>query len=74
MSIVHLSEKGLKALKTDRLRGSSLLILEVAKRAPNITPRHLAELCVEILKTYGTPENAVEALRSGAVVLERLQS
>ena len=74
MSMVRLTKKGLKALKADGLQGTKLLVMEVAKRAPNITPRHLAELCAELHDIYRTPENAVEALRAGAVVLDRLQS
>ncbi len=66
-----LTRKGRRALKNDRVQGMHLLILEISARTENIEVDHATDLAVQLLARYGCPEDAVAALRSGEVKLQK---
>jgi hypothetical protein len=69
---IHITQKGRDALKNDSInKASDLLLLEVASRVENVTPTHLRKLVRTLWEQCGSPEKAIECLRSGAVILRR---
>jgi len=68
--IVKMTRKGRKAARN--ATGVHALIIEVAMRTNNITEEHLGNLAAQLLDHYGDADDAVDALRRGDVVLEKL--
>jgi hypothetical protein len=54
------------------LLGMQALVVELVSRTGPITREHLTNLASELLDCYKDPDIAVEALRDGRVVLEKL--
>src|SRR5262249_22190179 len=68
--IINITRKGRRAAK--RLGGMHALVVELAARAKNITPEHLAELGSQLLDHYGDADKAADALRKGEVILKKM--
>ncbi len=73
MSIINITAKGLENLRNDKLQGDLLLIAEIASRTPNISKRGLQNIFVSLCERYGSSEAAIEALRQGQVLIEKVQ-
>jgi hypothetical protein len=68
-----ITSKGRAALRDDRCQNAQLLIVELASRMGPVEQDHLVDLATELLDHYGTPENAVTALRTGEVKLQKIE-
>jgi hypothetical protein len=72
MKIAKLTKKGRAALRDDSAQGLPLLFAEIASRTGTIEADHLVDIAAELLTVYGSPENAVMALRTGQVRLDKI--
>jgi len=72
MKIAKLTKKGRAALRNDGAQGLHLLLIELGSRMGPVEPEHLEGLAAELLAVYGSPENAVMALRTGQVRLDKI--
>jgi hypothetical protein len=67
-----ITETGRKALTDESLQGVELLMAEIIARTGNITKEDATNIFWELVDWYGTPEAAIEAMRSGDVRFEKL--
>lgn len=73
---LRLTRAGRRALKRglDGISPGAQLLMEVLARTTNITVEHAEELVEQLLEKYGSPEEALTAVKFGVVQFELVES